>query len=145
MVKFVKATSCALVLINKTQFCRIVFNLALNSRDAMPDGGTITLRLASVKTKDADDNFLHYILLEVTDTGVGMDTATQQRIGEPYFTTKPNGTGLGLAIVMKNLERAGGLLRIESEPGRGSTFRVFLPRVGSSTGDTMEFPIPDLI
>ncbi|CAN5627375.1 hypothetical protein BH11PLA2_BH11PLA2_49990 [soil metagenome] len=142
-IEYVRGTSRALVLMNKTQFCRIAFNLAINARDAMPDGGTITLRMASVQLKDKHEQRHHYVLLEVSDTGTGMDPQTLKRIGEPYFTTKPTGTGLGVAIVRKNVDRAGGILRIESTPGEGSTFRVFLPRVGSATGDTQEFEIPE--
>lgn len=130
----------AFVLMNRTAFCRIAFNLAINARDSMVEQGFVTLRIASVKTRDRHGQVLHYIMLEVNDTGCGMDATTLKRIGEPYFTTKQGGTGLGLAIVKKNVNRAGGSLRAESELGKGTTFRVFLPRVGSCTGDTEEFP-----
>jgi signal transduction histidine kinase len=134
-------TARALVLINRTQFCRIAFNLAINARDAMPDGGVITMRLASVRPHSHDGQPRSFVMLEVADTGIGMDPATLAKIGEPYFTTKKTGTGLGVAIVRKNAERAGGRVKYESKPGNGTVARVFLPRVGSATGDTQEYPM----
>lgn len=141
-LEFAKDTASALVMINKTQFCRIVLNLALNARDAMPDGGAVSIRIASVRTTGGNQS-MHYILIEVRDTGTGMDPETLRKAGEPYFTTKAAGTGLGLAIVKKNVDRAGGHLRIQSHPGKGTMIQVLLPRVGFSTGDTEEFPIPE--
>ncbi|MBN9524371.1 hybrid sensor histidine kinase/response regulator, partial [bacterium] len=81
-------------------------------------------------------------LIEVTDHGVGMDAATRRRVFEPYFTTKQKGTGLGLAVVRQVVERAGGFVRVDSAPARGTTVRVFLPRVGAATGGTVEVPLP---
>jgi PAS domain S-box-containing protein len=99
---------------------QLLLNLAVNARDAMPQGGTLTLR--TVVTDSA-------VVLSVSDTGVGMDAATRARIFEPFFTTKPagEGTGLGLATAHTIVEHAGGSIAVESEPGRGTTFRIELP------------------
>jgi len=76
------------------------------------------------------------VLLEVSDTGTGMDAATRDRLFEPFFTTKPagKGTGIGLAVVYRAVERSGGFLQVDSELGRGTRIRVFLPRVAASAG-----------
>ncbi len=104
------------------QLEQVVMNLAVNARDAMPRGGVLTLRLADAGTQ---------VLLEVRDTGDGMDRATCDRIFEPFFSTKPEGrgTGLGLATVDAIVRRSGGRVEVESQPGEGTTFRVWLPRV----------------
>jgi CheY-like chemotaxis protein len=104
---------------------QILLNLVVNARDAMPRGGRLTLR-----TRNAayGPNLLPFALLEVTDTGVGMDQATQARIFEPFFTTKGNrGTGLGLATVHDIVHTANGCVEVVSAPGAGSTFTVYLP------------------
>jgi signal transduction histidine kinase len=113
------------------QFTQVVLNLVTNARDAVADGGTVTIsvgrvgeRLAAAERIPAD-----WVRLEVEDTGRGMDEATLAHIFEPYFTTKEStrGTGLGLAVLMGAVKRAGGEVRVRSAPGKGSTFRVFLP------------------
>ncbi|MFP5284285.1 MAG: sensor histidine kinase, partial [Thermoanaerobaculia bacterium] len=97
----------------------------LNARDAMPDGGTLT-----IETHAEDDQ----VVLAVSDTGVGMDPETRTRIFEPFFTTKGlAGTGLGLPTVYGIVKQSGGTVTCDSVPGRGTTFRVFLPAVGSSS------------
>jgi signal transduction histidine kinase len=83
-----------------------------------------------------------FVLLEVSDRGVGMDETTRRRLFEPFFTTKSKGTGLGLPNVRRVVDRAGGLIRVESGPGQGTTFRVFFPRIGASTGGTAEIVLP---
>ncbi len=140
-LQFTHPDAIGQVFIEKPQYTRLLLNLILNARDAMPNGGSITIRLAPVKLTGHPGFQGRFVLLEVMDTGSGMDRETQRQIFEPFFTTKSKGTGLGLAVVRQVIDRAGGLIRVESEPGRGTTFRVFFPRVGASTGDTAMFPV----
>ncbi len=132
------------VLIGKAPFTRIVMNLLMNARDAMPDGGAIDVNLVSVRVKGPMEG--PYVMLEVVDFGTGMDEATRKRASEAFFSTKKEGTGLGLAIVSRIADRAGGFIRVDSEVGRGTAVRVFFPRIGAGTGGTAEFsalpPLP---
>ncbi|HEX6039752.1 hybrid sensor histidine kinase/response regulator [Longimicrobium sp.] len=118
----------ATVRADASQVEQVILNLAVNARDAMPGGGTLTLAVRPDATPPGGDG--SYVLLEVTDTGVGMDDATRARIFEPFFTTKEpgGGTGLGLATVYAAVEQSGGIVEVESAPGRGTRFRVFFPR-----------------
>jgi CheY-like chemotaxis protein len=119
------------VLADATQVEMTILNLALNARDAMPDGGKLHIG-TRVKRIDHDPELApgEYVELEVRDTGVGMNEETLRRAIDPFFTTKPvgKGTGLGLAQVYGSARQAGGTVRIESESGKGTTVRVYFPR-----------------
>jgi PAS domain S-box-containing protein len=119
------------------QIEQVVMNLVVNARDAMPKGGKLVLQTAQVHSDAAPSDSPHgalvgdYVMLSVSDTGVGMDAATQNRIFEPFFTTKSKdeGTGLGLSVVYNIVRASSGHVRVHSEPGKGSTLQVFFPRV----------------
>src|SRR5262249_54444797 len=130
------------VLIDRTQFSRALLNLVVNARDAMPGGGPIEVRLAPVKLTGNPSYSGRFVMLEVSDHGLGMAEAPGGRASEPFFTTKSKGTGLGLAIVHHVVDRAGGLVRIESAPARGTTFRLFFPHIGATTGESAVFAVP---
>jgi len=118
-----------------SQLEQLVFNLVLNARDAMPDGGEVTLRLRHEgveRIRNVGDMSLtpgRYVVLDVIDTGVGMDDEVRQRLFEPFFTTKEvnRGTGLGLAVCHGIVARHHGAIEVESAPGRGTRFTVWLP------------------
>ena len=122
---------------NQAQLEQVVMNLVLNARDAMPHGGTVSLVTGNADITDlAGRERLRlapgpYVVLSVSDTGVGMDAVTQANVFEPFFTTKPpgEGTGLGLATVYAVVQQAGGAIYLYSEPGVGTTFKVYFPRV----------------
>lgn len=133
-----KILSRATVLADPTQIHQIIMNLCTNGYQAMrPKGGVLSLRLVEAFVKESSDipdlqiPPGHYVRLEVSDTGVGMDAATLGRIFEPYFTTKAvgEGSGLGLAVVLGIVESHKGHIRAHSEAGKGATFNVYLPVV----------------
>lgn len=110
------------------QMQQIILNLVLNARDAMPDGGRITLTTRN-HNRRIDGAYGGTVEFEVSDTGCGMDAKTQKRVFEPFFTTKEpgQGTGLGLATVHNAVSNSGGTIEIESEPGMGTRVRIEFP------------------
>jgi len=115
-----------LVLMNKTELQQVIVNLTVNAIHAMPDGGVLTLR-----TRDSDLDGKPGLGIEVADTGTGMTPEVLQKIFDPFFTTKRReGTGLGLSISQTLVTRQGGKIAVESEPGRGTTFTIWLPEAG---------------
>jgi signal transduction histidine kinase len=139
-VRYTRPPAVGHLLIDRNEFTRVLLNLTINARDAMPDGGDIRVRIAPVRLTGGSESAGHYVLVEVSDDGTGMDEATRKRAFDPYFTTKSKGTGVGLAVVRRIVDRAGGFVRIESAPGQGTTVRAFFPRVGASSGETTEYP-----
>jgi CheY-like chemotaxis protein len=115
------------------QIEQIVLNLVVNARDAMPNGGTLRIQTKNVEKPSSQAgegaSSSHFVLLEVTDTGTGMDQQTQAHIFEPFFTTKAvgKGTGLGLATVYGIVKQSSGHIEVQSTLGRGSSFQIFLP------------------
>jgi two-component system, cell cycle sensor histidine kinase and response regulator CckA len=150
-IKTVLAEDLSAVRADPTQIEQVLMNLCINARDAMPKGGRITIetRIALFSEEDcrraAGLQPGRFAELRVSDTGAGMDAATREKIFEPFFTTKGTGkgSGLGLATVYGIVKQHNGIVQVESEPGQGSTFRIFLPVAESNGEGEIRTPVCD--
>jgi signal transduction histidine kinase len=138
------------VKIDPDQFRQAMLNLALNARDAMPKGGQLTIETSN-EILNGDFVGQHqgalpgqYAMIVMSDTGTGMDKTTLEQVFEPFFTTKPvgQGTGLGLAMVYGFVKQSGGYISVYSEPGQGTTFKIYLPQVQEAPRLETELPLP---
>jgi two-component system, cell cycle sensor histidine kinase and response regulator CckA len=152
-VKYDISTELALIFADPTQLHQVLMNLSINARDAMPNGGTLTI---TAENTTLDENYARmfiaakagrYVLLTVKDTGEGMTQEIQQRIFDPFYTTKEvgKGTGLGLSTALTIIKSHGGFLNVYSEPGKGTQFTIYIPAAESESNtkeSKIELPYP---
>ncbi|MDE1890803.1 MAG: response regulator, partial [Planctomycetota bacterium] len=150
VLDIIPANKDCVVMVDCGQMEQVLINLATNARDAMPNGGKLIIRADII---ELGSEFIRthgygeigaYVRISVTDTGIGMDKETQRRIFQPFFTTKEvgKGTGLGLSIVYGIIKTHGGYINVESEPGKGATFRIYLPLIKSTVEEGKQISLP---
>jgi CheY-like chemotaxis protein len=137
-----------LVRIDSASFHQVMMNLAANSRDAMPRGGTLTISTSNIAMTSSQTSVIpqgEYVRMTITDNGTGMTPEIRSHMFEPFFTTKATGrgTGLGLSAVYGIVQQSAGHVAVETEPGRGTAFHIYLPRVYAPTGSVTQ-PAVDL-
>jgi CheY-like chemotaxis protein len=151
-VRLVLDPSISRVRVDPGQLDQVLMNMAVNARDAMPNGGTLTITTQELElTHDVAARLEaqpgRHVMIAIADTGVGMSPDVMVQIFDPFYTTKGvgNGTGLGLSMVFGIVRQSGGSISVESEPGQGSTFRIFLPvATESATSPDATVPTPSL-
>jgi signal transduction histidine kinase len=127
------AADVSRVMIDPLQLERAILNLVVNARDAMPYGGVVSVELREETVGLDPEHGSTFVVLEVIDSGIGMDKATREHMFDTFFTTKgAKGKGLGMAIVNQIVTLAGGFIQVDSEPGEGTRVRLYLPRIAAS-------------